>query len=334
MRISFITDFAAQEINVNTYLGEQNPVIVPVASTDATFTFSNDMKVEMEGNYPTKLSALSDTTHTVITDFDQLFLYPKKLSTKTLKGGIFFKQAVNTDTVYEFSTLVNTRSPTSYFFLPALAAETILNKVEGKSVSITVINHPMPRTYQQKQFNNTIAGFFASFIFSIALAFKFASIIAFIVKEREDRSKHQQIVSGMRISSYWISNFIFDYALYLVVAVVSVGLCKGLDITSLTTGSAYAATWLLFIFYGLAYVTVTYIFAFIFKDYGNAQAGYFFLTFVAGGMLPILTFLLRFLSTGANPVGRGIAWILRFHPAFAFGEGLINLGSLTAYGTI
>lgn len=138
----------------------------------------------------------------------------------------------------------------------------------------------------------------------------------------------------MRISSYWISNFVFDYALYLVVAVVAVGLCKALDITSLTTDTAYTATWLLFIFYGLAYITVTYIFAFLFKDYGNAQAGYFFLTFVAGGMLPILTFLLRFLSTSANPYGRGIAWVLRLHPAFAFGEGLINMGSLTGYGTI
>jgi hypothetical protein len=50
-------------------------------------------------------------------------------------------------------------------------------------------------------------------------------------------------------------------------------------------------------------------------------------------MLPILTFLLRFLSASSNPIGRGIAWFLRIYPAFAFGEGLLNLGSGTVYGT-
>jgi hypothetical protein len=74
--------------------------------------------------------------------------------------------------------------------------------------------------------------------------------------------------------------------------------------------------------------------AFIFKDYGNAQAGYYFLTFIVGGMIPILTFLLRFLGSGSNPVGRGLAWIFRIYPAFAFGEGLLNMGSGSLYGQI
>lgn len=58
MQISFITEFSAQTINVNTYLSEQNPVLVPVASTDATFAFANTMKTTMETKYGTKLSAL------------------------------------------------------------------------------------------------------------------------------------------------------------------------------------------------------------------------------------------------------------------------------------
>jgi len=137
----------------------------------------------------------------------------------------------------------------------------------------------------------------------------------------------------MRISAYWISNFIYDFLLYLIVAIVAVGISKALSITAFTNGSAFAATCLLFLFYGLSYISFTYIFAFLFKDYGNAQAGFYFLTFIVGGMLPILTFLLRFLSASSNPIGRGIAWVLRIYPAFAFGEGLLNLGSGTLYGT-
>ena len=177
----------------------------------------------------------------------------------------------------------------------------------------------MPRTNQQLQINNTISGFFASFIFSIALAFKFASIISFIVKERVDRSKHQQIVSGMSISAYWTANFIYDYVLYFLVASITIAIAKAMDIVSLTEGSNFAVTWCLFVFYGLCYITFTYIFGFYYQDYGNAQAAYYFLTFVSGGMLPLLTFLLRILGTGSNPIGRGLAWVLRLHPPFAFG---------------
>jgi hypothetical protein len=55
-------------------------------------------------------------------------------------------------------------------------------KDAGGNAVINVVNYPLPRTYKQLQLNNTISGFFGSFIFSLALAFKFASIISFIVK--------------------------------------------------------------------------------------------------------------------------------------------------------
>jgi len=77
---------------------------------------------------------------------------------------------------------VNTKIPTSAFYLQTLAAETYINQITGKSISITVVKAPFLRTYNQLQISNTISGFFAALVFSIALGFKFASIIAFIVK--------------------------------------------------------------------------------------------------------------------------------------------------------
>lgn len=84
---------------------------------------------------------------------------------------------------------------------------------------------------------------------------------------------------------------------------------------------------MLFLLYGLSYISFTYIAAFLFKDYGSAQASFFFITFVVGGMLPNLALVLRFIAEGSNPLGRGLAWLLRLYPAFAFGEGLLNMGS-------
>jgi ATP-binding cassette, subfamily A (ABC1), member 3 len=166
----------------------------------------------------------------------------------------------------------------------------------------------------------------------MALAFKFASIIAFIVKERADRSKHQQIVSGMNIKAYWTANLAYDYALYLVISVVAIGIAIALDIQFITKGKALTVTWILFIFYGLSYISLTYVMSFCFKDYGNAQASYYFITLIIGGLLPILVFLMRVLADSSNPVGRGLAWGFRLYPAYCFGEGIMNIGSVNLYG--
>ena len=108
-----------------------------------------------------------------------------------------------------------------------------MNYISGNTSTITVVNAPFPRTYHELRINNAISGFFGALIFSIALAFKFASIVSFIVKERVDKSKHQQIVSGMNIGSYWFGNFIYDFFLYAIVIGFSIGMCYALDIEAL-----------------------------------------------------------------------------------------------------
>ena len=97
----------------------------------------------------------------------------------------------------------------------------------------------------------------------------------------------------MNILAYWFGNFIFDYVLYLVLAVFSFAMCQALKVDAFT-GDAYGVTVCVFLIYGLAYIPLTYIIAYLFVDYGNAQAGYYFFTFVVGGLLSIIVLVLRF----------------------------------------
>ena len=59
-------------------------------------------------------------------------------------------------------------------------------------------------------------GFFGSFIFSIGLSFIPSSIIVFILKEKQIQAKHQQIVSGVSITAYWLANYALDLIKYLI----------------------------------------------------------------------------------------------------------------------
>lgn len=124
MRISFLTDYQAQTININTYLSEQNPVFVPIGSTDTSYTPT--FAGYLSANYGSDISVSSDPTNTASANFDQNYLFPFKTQKKTLKGGIFFKKPAGADTTLEFTTLVNTRSPTSFFFLQKLATEAMI----------------------------------------------------------------------------------------------------------------------------------------------------------------------------------------------------------------
>ncbi len=126
------------------------------------------------------------------------------------------------------------------------------------------------------------------------------------------------MVSGMNIMAYWFGNFLYDYLLYLVLAVFSFLMCLALSVDAFI-GDAYEVTITTFMIYGLAYIPFTYIAAYLFKDYGNAQAGFYFFTFVIGGLLSIIVLVLRFLGGTASTVGLILSWIFRVIPSYCFG---------------
>lgn len=123
----------------------------------------------------------------------------------------------------------------------------------------------------------------------------------------------------MSIAAYWIGNYLYDVFLYLIVAGFAVAMCWVLKIQSLSVGYAYTATCLIFLFYGLANIPLTYTVGYIFKDYGNAQGAVYFFNFVTGGIIAVIILVLRWISTDTNKIARGIAWGLRIFPSFAFG---------------
>jgi len=183
LRINFIKDQNSKSFSLSTYLTDENPTLIPIGSD--TTGFSTTMSGILSSNYGSQINVAVDSASTIPADFDKNFLFKKKLAVKTLKGGIFFYTNTVTsgsNTLYRFNTLVSTRTPSSSLFLTNLATETILRNLGYTAASIQGLNHPLPKTYKQLQVNNIISGFFAGFIFSIALAFKFASIISFIVK--------------------------------------------------------------------------------------------------------------------------------------------------------
>ena len=77
----------------------------------------------MEQTYSNSTIRVDEDTNstTNISNFDQFYVFPRKLEQKTLKGGVFFVSQTNPN-IFEYQNLVNTRSPSSPLFLSSLAA--------------------------------------------------------------------------------------------------------------------------------------------------------------------------------------------------------------------
>jgi len=99
----------------------------------------------------------------------------------------------------------------------------------------------------------------------------------------------------MKITSYWFGNLIYDFLLYLILAAFAILMCQVLKVSSYT-GEAFLPVCIIFFIYGLAYIPFSYIASFVFEDYGNSQAVFYFFTFVIGGIISTIILVLRMLG--------------------------------------
>ncbi len=146
----------------------------------------------------------------------------------------------------------------------------------------------------------------------------------YIIKERQTKVKHQQVVCGVSVFAYWCSNFTVDFIKYLVPAVFSSLMCKAFDMKALVEDDNWAVMWLLFLLYGYAVIPFTYLLSFLFKDPGSGQLVLFFFNLVTGGIVTIVIFILRIISS-TRSFAKQIHFFLRIFPSFTFGYGVLNI---------
>lgn len=107
-------------------------------------------------------------------------------------------------------------------------------------------------------------------------------MMSFILKEREGQLKHMQLVSGMSLPAYWISNFVSDILktyipLLLIIFISWIFKCN------------YPGVIEIMMILPWALVPFTYVTSFMFNSETQAQIiTLFFHFFVAGMMGPIV----------------------------------------------
>lgn len=180
--------------------------------------------------------------------------------------------------------------------------QALIRNLTGKNISIRLIDDPFPLTKKFASLSSTANGFIAIFVFAVAMAFIPASLIVYIVKEKETNVKHQHLVSGMGLTAYWISNYVVDFIKLLFPVIFAGLMCKAFGIDALTNPSdSWGAIWLIFFFFATCTISFTYLVSFAFKDYGNAQAFNFVFFFLMSKInLIFFLFVLRYFGKSFN----------------------------------
>ncbi|CAG9334839.1 unnamed protein product [Blepharisma stoltei] len=206
------------------------------------------------------------------------------------------------------------------------------NQILSKyGVKVTVYNYPLPYTKKVQDLKGIGDGFAASVVFSLGFSFIPTGIIALIVRERETNVKHQHMISGVSRLSYWCANFFWDSVKHIFPAVFCSLMVKAFDVTAFTnTDDEYSALWALMLLYGISIAPFTYFTSFFFKTYPTAQVVTILFNVIAGGILPAIILILYYFESTRN-LARGLRWIFRLSPAFCYGNGLLDIGSVTAY---
>lgn len=117
----------------------------------------------------------------------------------------------------------------------------------------------------------------------LAFAFVPAAFALFVVRERETKAKHLQVVSGVSFISYWLSTWLFDFASYQIPMWLTVIILKAFSADALVGGGdTLWATIVLLELYGASVTGFTYLTSFAFAKHSMAQVGAILINFAFG----------------------------------------------------
>lgn len=177
-----------------------------------------------------------------------------------------------------------------------------------------VVNKPYPLTHQIKSFIKTSKAGTIVFFTAVAYSIILTNIVSYLVNERISNLKHVQQISGMKLSAYWIGNFIFDFCKMNVTIATSIIIFYALD-----TGLSSAL--ISFALFPFAVLPFTYCMSFVFTVDSAAQTFTMFFNFLTILVFSTMIFAFRF-ARKLELFGDKLNWIMRIFPAYNLADAI------------
>jgi len=201
----------------------------------------------------------------------------------------------------------------------------IFKSMGWDDVTMSVTAHPLPATDRQLLIQNVQNTMFPVLMILLGFPFIPAAFIMFVVREKENKSKHIQLVSGVTPHAFWMATWFFDFVSYQFPLWATVGILKAFSSAKqLTEGENFDATILLLLGYGPAMAGFCYCLSFVFKSHSSAQIFVIFFSFLTGFLLGIASFVMALIES-TQDINTKLLYLYRLIPGFNLGHGLLSI---------
>ncbi|KAL1813550.1 hypothetical protein ACET3Z_023615 [Daucus carota] len=287
-----------------------------------TYRFPDSEKVLADA-----VEAAGTTLGPVLLSMSEYLMSSLNLTYQSRYGAIVMDD-LNNDGSIGYTVLHNSTCQHAAPTYISLMNSAILRLATSKeNMTIQTRNHPLPMTKSQRVQRHDLDAFSAAVIVNIAFSFLPASFAVAIVKEREVKAKHQQLISGVSIISYWASTYAWDFISFLFPSSFAVLLFYIFGLEQFIGRYSFLPTVTMLLEYGLAISSSTYCLTFFFSEHSMAQNVVLLVHFFSGIILMVISFIMGVIPTTAN-ANSFLKNFFRISPGFCFADGLASLALL------
>ena len=219
---------------------------------------------------------------------------------------------------YGFNLIIDIKSrQAAPIYANFLLNEVVHFATKNDNLKIEMINEPLSFTYEEKKNKKNRNQFMILFFISLAFSLIPSNFITVIIKERENNSKHLQIISGISLFGYWFNNYIFELVKYYFIGGICLLLLLAFDFYE-----KYFV--ILYLEYGPAMISFTYVFSVIIKSEYMGQISVLLINIIFGTIFGIAVIIMR-LYDQLIDYANDLSYFLRIFPSFCFCYGYNQL---------
>lgn len=150
----------------------------------------------------------------------------------------------------------------------SLVHNAMLRATLGPDYNIKVINSPLPFRVESRismlMAGNNM-GFQLATNISFAMAFVSSFYLMFYIKERVSKAKLIQFVSGLNVSTFWTTSFLFDFATYILTAFILVLTLIAFQEDGWSSISDLTPAFVTLVVFGFAMLPMTFVSSLLFS---------------------------------------------------------------------
>ncbi|CAJ0938534.1 unnamed protein product [Ranitomeya imitator] len=215
-----------------------------------------------------------------------------------------------------------------------------LPSTESSQYSISVYSKPLPGNIAQGTTTTILVNTLVALSILVGYSITTASFVTYVVKEYDNGSKRLQHIAGIGEVCYWLTNFLYDLAIYFIPVALSLAMIAAFKLPAFYEFPNLGAVSILFILFGYATFSWMYLIAGTFKNPGMAFISYVCINLFIGINTIISSSVVYMLTQqksstdsdfkSLNGTYNTLINVFKIFPQFCFGYGLISLSQQQA----